>query len=1001
MMAKTYIEQIPKYQMHPIIQEAYNQVLNWFNSTQEFNGYNNLSYQDDGKRVLERKNPVDAAFNFYLYFSTHYFKVLHSLHSDQIIGFDRLASWLRYNPFLTVIDVGCGDGAGTVATIASLLNLRSSGQLDARPIQINCLGIDPNPNGLLIYNRMLSEVIKASSKFGLEVKINPIRKKISDAAGTTIERMICYKRKWLQPSLSHAILIMSNLTDILVSEHLREDENNKEYERLGLFLSEPFGESVSGFVCQTIDAVPIDHLHIFSIDTKPENIQPSIKEMVKNICIRTVEKGHCFEFDNVLVKNLKLRNPDHSYYRNSRINPDYILKDFLVFSGHIHNHDINADESWKKIIDPKNLELAWARARNSLIRESYNDEIELRLYEQNLDANLSRLQKELQNYSIHYGFFNQILQYKFPKNSEKDRPRGLTWLEEEILIAAIIQIIGLTIIRDKPWSYAYRLSSENSVERGSTEYLYESWSKTWRQYLSDIREYANKYPSGVIFKTDIQSYYTHIIQDQLQKITSNELQTSKRIEWLLQLLINKEIPDHDPGQGLIQGSIGSGFLANLYLSSIDNLFPPNDAKNRRLFRYMDDMVVVIPDKVDEDSTIACINEQLQKLNLNPNIEKTNTIQVKEFLSTFFLDDLLDELNNRYENLLDPLWWMNDSLRETFKRSSSIEKCWWTNISRYRACLTETGFYFSDSQISREISKKIILNFPDEPVLEFPDLPESGTILLAIEWAKKLRELNPIWWRDIEKIRNDLETLFLKNYGSLSENIDKENQFEIDKSGRQLRFAINRIGALGFQAIHKQLTNLLCNNSWILRYSSFFLESLARQGYIDDIWSVFDFHNKRTEGNSVYMSAIAIRALRFVPQVDVVDWEKINKFMFIGDETIRLMASETWLMLSSKSDSIPYYSETLVNVKNILLDDNHISRRLLKNYLLLLGKLDSSLLQSFFDTNQNSDPLLDQAFRVAKDGVNPDIFRNVEPDVIRHKYYSAMYKHFDDRSDGSM
>src|SRR5687768_12674173 len=101
------------YVMHRIIQGAYQRVHNWFETENEMQGYKDFSYPADTKRVLDRQNPKDAAFNFNYYFPTHYFKACHAIQSEQVIGLEKLASWLRYNPYLTVVDMGCGDGAGS------------------------------------------------------------------------------------------------------------------------------------------------------------------------------------------------------------------------------------------------------------------------------------------------------------------------------------------------------------------------------------------------------------------------------------------------------------------------------------------------------------------------------------------------------------------------------------------------------------------------------------------------------------------------------------------------------------------------------------------------------------------------------------------------------------------------------------------------------------------------------------------------------------------------
>ena len=54
----------PKYVMHPLIVDAYCSTHDWFKKIPEMEGYENLTYSDDGQKVLKRENYRDAAFNF-------------------------------------------------------------------------------------------------------------------------------------------------------------------------------------------------------------------------------------------------------------------------------------------------------------------------------------------------------------------------------------------------------------------------------------------------------------------------------------------------------------------------------------------------------------------------------------------------------------------------------------------------------------------------------------------------------------------------------------------------------------------------------------------------------------------------------------------------------------------------------------------------------------------------------------------------------------------------
>lgn len=993
----------PVYIMHPLIQGAYQRVHDWFETQPEMKGYKALSYNADSQRALQREDFTYAAFNFHLYFSTHYFKAYHAMQSDKVVGTERLAAWLRHNPYLTIVDVGCGDGAGSTAFIASLLKLREDGNLDSRRIQVCCIGVDPNPNGLVVYKQMLTEVSNSVKDFGIDVRFQLVPYKISEAAGRVEHSLHQVRQEWKQPSLSHSVCIMSNLTDILYAEYIREAEKLDAYSRFGLSLNEPFGEPISAFIRTIFEGVPIDHLHMLSVDTSPVQMKAAVSQMIESLQSRIDEKNHVLEHEDVQLENIEIKNPPPGYWHNINSKNAYPLKPFLVFTGHIHNHSLATDKRWKQIVSLENLELAWARARQEMLRESFVDEIEIRLFEKDLDENLKRLGFELENYAVRLGYVNQILNYGFPKGSETDRPRGLTWLEEEILMVAIIQVIGVTQLKNSQNSYAYRLSPENSPERGQTEYLYEPWSSAWKRYRASIEEYSKKYPLGTAIKLDVQSYFTRILHDRLQELLKEELQISQRIEWLLKLLVSKEIKNHETGRGLVQGSIGSGFLSNLYLTPFDNLFSSNDEKQRRLFRYVDDIVVVVPNSDDVQSTKEILDAILTDLRLEANPKKTGPYTIPDLLSYYEGDIVLDSLYERYEDLVDSLWWLDDALRISFREASSSQSLWWIKIELYRMCLTEFGFYLSSSSLSREISRKITNNSPSKITLGFPNLPDEASISSAQNWAKQFRDQNPQWCAEIASLRTDLVNLFQANLKALEETSENVSQHVKDVANRRLRFSANRISILGLVEIHTQLTKIFCESPWIIRDHVRLLENLGRQGYAEDLWRILNYHNSRMEREmSVYMCAITIRALRFVPRLEVEGWEKLTSYVFADNEIIQLMASETWLFLSANMETAPHADIVIERLRSIFSENKNLPRRLLKNYILIQGKLDVSGLKNIERVKSEEikmDTLLSQALKWAKQGQSHYEVLNVEPEVIRQKYYSTKYRHFDSGNDG--
>ena len=992
------------YEMHCAIEEAYSRVHDWFDEDPEMRGYHECNYNDHAQVALERENPCMAAFNFHLYFPTHFFKARHALEADDILGNQKLVTWLKYNPYITFLDMGCGDGAASVAFAETILRLREEGWLDPRSANLHCIGVDPNRQGLAIYETMMEAVAGAISKYDINLTFDICPQRVSEAS-MPIESLLRRSRlSWQQPSLRYLIAMESNLDDLLAYERKLAQRMSTELGRrakLRTFIDQPipFGAQLASFYYQLFEMTPIDHLHILTVDTNPNQIRSVVEERLSVITERISDRGHVLDSPEIALRQIDITNPARSYWRRAG-HQRRRIGEFLVSTCASHNRDLQLDDTWQRITSIENLELAWARVRHEMQREAFSDEIEIRLFERNLEHNLERLHFELDAYAIRLGYISDTLAYAIPKAPDQSRPKGLTSLEEEIMMVAIVQVIGLTILRNEPSSYAYRMSNENSPERGATEYLYERWSEAWKAFRQDVGDYARRHPDAVALKTDIKSYFTRILHDRLHELVHAELNvTSKRIEWLIRALVSKRLPGHDIGKGLVQGSVGSGFLANVYLRPLDRLFPVNDSRGRRLYRYVDDIYVIIPDPADEKITTEQVFRIIDELELDINLHKTRSYPVQQFLATMVPYEDLDILRDRYKNLVAPLRWLDGDLRSEFAASSTSQMSWWGNVRRYRDCLIELGFYLTESQLSRWLQQAISASEIPTPELAIPTLPFGGSVAENREWAADFWRANPDWKSDFVRLKHDLSVLFTETFAFLNTDNEEIDDDRVTSSGRRLRFAANRLGLLGFDRVHAALTNLLCDKPWLVGNQRRLLEDLARQGYQDDVWKILEHHLNGSDEMATYISAICLRTVRFLPRLELGDWQRLTELMVDGSEITRLMATETWLNITAKMTETPLSSEVDARVQSLLVADNLPPRRLLKNYLLVLGTTDPSKTAAVKIDHQ-ADPLISEAFEVASQGAVASLLLADEPDVLRLKYYSSKYQDFNDGGEPS-
>ena len=489
---------------------------------------------------------------------------------------------------------------------------------------------------MAIYKQLITQVQSqvVSSKINLEFNISPtsIREAVLPVTGYLSQK----REQWQQPFLCHVLMIHSTVVDLLSSQHKKQQKKYEQLKELGvepdLIVSNyaDYSQEYALAYKHLFEEVPIDRLSVITIGTNKD--RSSVQQMSDALDQRFKSSHHNVDSNSLSkeIHRVDYENPIGSYWRDIRKNKKY-FSNFYVDVSNITSAKLQKDRDWNQVISTENIELAWVRTRKYLFwEESLVDEVEIRLFESNLQENIHRLQKQLIAYVQEEAHKEDYIPYNFVKSSSSTRPKGLSRMEVEILSTAIIQKLGGKASRLQGNSYAYRLAAQGERE---TEYLYENWFPAYSRFVSELRMNAQKYENGVVIRVDIESYYTRIVQDSLLELTK-DLTESERIRWLLKILLSKQLDEHQVGYGITQGSIGSAFYANLYLKSLDLRLgtQPSDNEWKVMFsRYMDDMILFVPDADDVRAVLDTVNEELDKLNLNLNKEKT---EIYERVSDF-------------------------------------------------------------------------------------------------------------------------------------------------------------------------------------------------------------------------------------------------------------------------------------------------------------------------------------------------------------------------------
>ena len=131
----------------------------------------------------------------------------------------------------------------------------------------------------------------------------------------------------------------------------------------------------------------------------------------------------------------------------------------------------------------------------------------------------------------------------------------------------------------------------------------------------------------------------------------------------------------------------------------------------------------------------------------------------------------------------------------------------------------------------------------------------------------------------------------------------------------------------------------------------------------------------------YYLALAIEAVCHLPVIenDTADWIMSTAVDTSQHAIVRLKATETLLRSSLDSRNLP-----TENILTVAKDET--STRLVKNYMLLLAKGGYDV-DDIFD---QSDYLIQSVRQVVKSGGPAELFRCIEPDIIRKRYYGWEY-----------
>ena len=261
----------------------------------------------------------------------------------------------------------------------------------------------------------------------------------------------------------------------------------------------------------------------------------------------------------------------------------------------------------------KNLILAWKKARKGKTKKDYVIE-----FEKNLGDNLREL-----HYELKYQIYKPQSLKTFILCDPKTRRISKSDFRDRIVHHAWVRVIEP--IFDKTFIYDSCANRKGKGNLFAIKRFYKFMRKVSRNGKIN-GWFNNNQIKGFCLKADIKHYFEEVDHEILLNIIKEKI-TDEKVIWLIERILNNNVPDNLNGKGMPLGNLTSQFLANVYLNELDK-FVKHELRAKFYVRYVDDFVLLNSSK--EQLLRGGINDFLIKnLKIELHKEKTKIISLSK------------------------------------------------------------------------------------------------------------------------------------------------------------------------------------------------------------------------------------------------------------------------------------------------------------------------------------------------------------------------------------
>ena len=246
------------------------------------------------------------------------------------------------------------------------------------------------------------------------------------------------------------------------------------------------------------------------------------------------------------------------------------------------------------------------------------DGVAWRSYGEKLEENLKDLSTRVQRGSFRA---RPVKRVYIPKPDGRERPLGITALEDKIVQRATVEVLNAVYEVDfKGFSYGFRPGRSPHNALDAVTVAIEQRKVSW------------------VLDADIRGFFDTLDHEWLIKFIEHRI-TDKRVHRFVKKWLNAGVLEqgelHKPDEGVPQGGSISPLLANIYLHYVLDLWTDSWRKKHArgevyIVRYADDFVVGFQYESDAKKFHEELRERLAAFNLELNDEKTRLIKFGRF-----------------------------------------------------------------------------------------------------------------------------------------------------------------------------------------------------------------------------------------------------------------------------------------------------------------------------------------------------------------------------------